>query len=139
MKIFLDTNILLDFFVEDRPNSLASLEIFRSIKNNEHSAYCTIITISDCLYVLEVSYKVKGASDLLSSILNWINILPSSKTIVEAALNSSFKDKEDALQYYSVLEYSNIDLMISNDNTGFNKSEIPVFTPTQFVKKHLNK
>lgn len=138
MKVFLDTNVLLDFFVEGRPNSFMALEIFKSLRSDAIRGCTTAISITDCLYVLEVSYKVTTGPDLILSVIDLLEVLPTSGVLIKNALNSDFKDKEDAIQYFTA-KHHQVDLIITNDIKGFAQSTIPVLTPYQFVKKHLKK
>lgn len=138
MRIFLDTNVLLDFFVEDRPASLETLEIFKGMKEELWQAVTSAISITDCLYVLEVSYKISNAPDLILAVIDLFEICPSSRQMIKDALNSDFLDKEDAIQYFTAVS-SKAELIITNDTKGFAKSEIPVLTPYQFVTQHLKK
>ena len=51
---------------------------------------------------------------------------------MDLALNSEFKDFEDAIQYYAALE-SDIDIIITRNLKDFKKSDIPVMTGLQFI------
>lgn len=138
MKIFLDTHILLDFFVEDRPASSQALEIFKGIRNGLWNATISTISIADCLYVLEVSYKITNASNLILAVIDFLEICPTSQRMIQDALNSDFIDKEDGIQYFSAVS-TQATLIVTNDTKGFSQSEIPVLTPYQFIKKYLKK
>ena len=51
------------------------------------------------------------------------------------ALNSKFKDKEDALQYYTAL-YHGADYFITRNTKDYKHKTIalPVFSPQEFMK-----
>ena len=136
MKVFLDTNVLLDFFVEDRPASKEALEIFKGIKHGIWEATTSANSITDCLYVLEVSYKITNAPDLILAVIDLFDICQTSQRMIKAALTSDFIDKEDAIQHFTAIS-AKAEIMITNDLKGFAKSDIPVLTPYQFIKKHL--
>ncbi|MGC1632212.1 MAG: PIN domain nuclease, partial [Gelidibacter sp.] len=51
---------------------------------------------------------------------------------VEKALNSSFKDFEDALQYFSATE-SECKIIITRNGKDFKKSLIPIMTAQEFL------
>ena len=52
--------------------------------------------------------------------------------IAKAALSSSFKDFEDALQYYSALS-ENCDIIITRNKKDFAQSTIQVLEPQEFL------
>ncbi|MEM9895087.1 MAG: hypothetical protein AAF789_01845 [Bacteroidota bacterium] len=54
------------------------------------------------------------------------------------ALKSTFKDKEDAYQYFTALLH-NMDYLITRNKKDFQKhpTAIPVFTPSEFLQQQL--
>ena len=52
---------------------------------------------------------------------------------IEKGLNSSIKDFEDALQYFSATE-SECELIITRNGKDFKKSTLPVMTADEFLK-----
>ena len=57
---------------------------------------------------------------------------------IEKGLNSSLKDFEDVLQYFSAAE-SNCELIITRNGKDFKKSLLPVMTPNEFLKSLIIK
>ena len=56
------------------------------------------------------------------------------RNVIEKALNSGFKDFEDALQGYSAVNSGNIDLILTRNLKDYKKSELGVFTPETYIK-----
>jgi len=54
------------------------------------------------------------------------------KEIVHKALESDYKDLEDALQYYSAMA-ADAEVIVTRNVKDFVKYEIPVITPTEFL------
>jgi hypothetical protein len=54
--------------------------------------------------------------------------------VVFRALNSDFKDFEDALQNYSAELNKEIDIIITRNTKDFKHSKLAVMTPDQFLK-----
>ena len=54
--------------------------------------------------------------------------------VVFRALNSDFKDFEDALQNYSAELNKEIDIIITRNIKDFKYSKLAVMTPDQFLK-----
>ena len=60
MKTFLDTNVLLDFFIIHRRNQNPSSEIIIDrIFKNELKGLISSITFLNFNYIMEASYKIK--------------------------------------------------------------------------------
>ncbi len=60
-------------------------------------------------------------------------VISLDSKVFDMALNSEFKDFEDAIQYYAAIE-SDIDIIITRNLKDFKKSDIPVMTGLQFIK-----
>ena len=54
--------------------------------------------------------------------------------MILAALNSNFKDFEDAIQYHTALE-NELDLIITRNKKDFKTSALPVLTAKEYLKK----
>ena len=56
------------------------------------------------------------------------------KNVVLSALNSEFKDFEDALQNFSAIENGNIKIILTRNIKDFSKSKLAVLTPETYLK-----
>jgi hypothetical protein len=68
---------------------------------------------------------------MLSQLLEFSEIVDTTKNVVKDAIKSAFLDFEDAVQYSSALSNTKIDIIVSRDKKGFNKSSIPVMDVEQ--------
>jgi hypothetical protein len=62
-----------------------------------------------------------------------VNVLPLDDKITDLALNSEFRDFEDAIQYYTAIE-NDQDIIITRNPQDFKESKIPVMTAGEFIK-----
>jgi hypothetical protein len=62
-----------------------------------------------------------------------VNVLPLDNKIIDLALNSEFRDFEDAIQYYTAIE-NDQDIIINRNQQDFKESKIPVMTAGEFIK-----
>lgn len=112
MKILVDINVLLDFYLGRNPNYRYASKIIKSyIKNNRmyYNCYVSSHTISTLLYCLRSpkvfkSYGYKISNELVVEFVNLtlklFEVIPESKDILHNSVNNlDFKDKEDAIQY----------------------------------------
>ena len=63
-----------------------------------------------------------------------MGIQETNRKIIRKTLTSNFNDFEDAIQYCSVIEIGNIDIITTRDLKDFKKSELPVLSPETTVK-----
>lgn len=139
MKLFIDTNVLIDLLGQRKPQNLEALEIFKFMYDGKCEISVSSITVLNTVNTLTKTYKLPRVLESVDQTTKELNFIPTSKNAIQKAFESGFKDFEDAVQHFSALEAGNIDYIITRDTKGFSKSEIPVLTPYQFIKKHLKK
>ncbi len=134
-KVFLDANVLLDFFFKrdsyEDSKSILNIAIERKIH-----AYVTPAIVHIVGYWLTKAYGYAKAKQLLLGLLDHVRIVDSNQETVLFALNSTIPDIEDALQYYTAIK-SNLDYFISRDRK-FQKGAIPslpIVSPSNFLKQ----
>jgi len=74
---------------------------------------------------------------ILSIILSIALIASTDMPQLQAALNSTWTDYEDAVQYHAALSSGRIQFLVTSDRAGFKGSRITVLTPERFVAAHL--
>ena len=133
-SVFLDTTIILDFFLDRTPFSDDAAQIFGLAADKEIKAYVSVLTISNCYYILR---KLAGHAKVirkLELLLTIVSVSKMDKHTVLDGLESKFKDFEDALQYFSASSYPSIDVIITRNTKDFKHSEIAIMTPEIFLK-----
>lgn len=132
-KILLDTDVLLDFFFDRKPFADAAAEILNRCAEKEIQGFTTPVIVSNVYYMLSKSAKHEIIVEKLKQLLTIIDVVDMNRTVVLNALNSKFKDFEDALQNYSVVEHSEISMIITRNIKDYKRSELAVFTPEMYV------
>jgi len=131
-KIFLDTNIVLDFALRREPFYSNSLEILHLANEKKFLGYISASSVTDIYYFLSKSKGINNAKQFLTSFFNLIDILNVDKTMILEALNSNFKDFEDAVQNFSA-EWNNIDIILTRNPDDFVGSQLRILTPESFL------
>ncbi len=133
-KILIDTDVILDFFFDRKPFSENSTTILNLCENNIIEGYLTPVIISNIYYLLRRTARHEKVIEKLKLLLTILNILKMDKSTIEKALNSDFKDFEDALQNFSAVNFGEIEAIITRNVKDYKQSEIGVLTPESFVK-----
>ncbi len=63
---------------------------------------------------------------LLAEVLEMTEVVEVSKLNISDAINSDFKDFEDAVQYIFALSGKKIEMIITRDKAGYRNSKIPL-------------
>jgi predicted nucleic acid-binding protein len=133
-KVLIDTDVLLDFFFDRKPFAKFSTEILNLCEANKLSGYTTPVIISNVYYLLRKTAKHDIIIEKLKQLLNIMEIIKMDENAVLNALNSKFKDFEDALQNFSAIENGEINIILTRNIKDFKTSELAVLTPETYLK-----
>lgn len=132
-KTFLDTNVILDAFLPDRPSAEASRQIL-AIGNETDRLYLSSLSMANLDYVLRKNLGRERAIGILDALFKRYYILPVNDMNVYEALHSDCPDFEDSLQS-SCADYGNCDCIVTNNTRHFKTfAPLPVFTPEEFLE-----
>jgi len=133
LKLFLDTNIIIDILADRKPFSNSAYMIFREAKLARWKLYTSSNSILTAFYILEKHSNTKQANSAIETILKRLEIVDLKKTELLRALKSKTEDLEDASQIECVTKIGNINYIITRDKKGFKHSMIDVLHPDEFV------
>lgn len=137
MRVFLDTNILLDALVErqDRHfNENASI-ILQLGKNGVFELFMSVLSIPTIAYVLK-NLGGNGKKSIIKNICAIVTPLPALPDHIDAMLESRMDDIEDAMQVQSA-RTGNCDLIITRDRSDFKNADFPFLSPEEFLERVL--
>ena len=102
-KVLLDTDVILDFFFDRKPFSDSAAIVLSLCESNEIKGYITSVIISNVYYLLRQTSTHDKVIEKLIQLIGITDVLTTGKNAIIQALNSNFKDFEDALQNYSAV------------------------------------
>ena len=132
MKLFFDTNVVLDILGERDPFYISAAKIATLADKRELQIIVSALSYATISYFLTKYYGLEKTKDKLRKFKVISKICELDELIIEKGLNSNFSDFEDSLQYYSALR-TECDIIITRNGKDFKKSEIPVMTPDEFL------
>ena len=135
-KVFLDANVFIDLFDEQRDKDKNALKVFHYLTQSEIDIYTSCDLVTTIYYILSKTSK-KLALDNIENISKICTIIDfGNQEVVETCKlmkeNKKFKDLEDTVQYILALK-ENCDLIISNDK-NFVSEEIALLSTKEFIK-----
>lgn len=135
MRVFLDTNILLDV-IENRPglyqDSQAVLDRCDELAAETFIAWHGLAT---AYYVLKRGRTTAEALAEIDNILSWADVAPVNQLTPYQARALSFADFEDAMQTATAME-CRADVLVTRNVKDFAASPILVVTPEGFLTLH---
>ena len=136
-KVFIDTNVLLDMLLEERPGNQTAKTLFGAAEAGVFVGYLTTQSIIDANYT--VSKSGMGFEDFkksIQSIRSFIKILAIDEIDLLWAISNPTGDFEDDAQYGSAYN-GGCDFFITRDNSLFQQNSpycpMTVMSPSDFV------
>ena len=133
-RILIDTDIILDFFFDRKPFSENAAKTLSLCESKEIKGFITPVIISNVYYLLRQTAKHEKVIEKLRMLVSFTEILVIDKDAILQALNSDFKDFEDALQNYAAELDKEIDLILTRNTKDFKNSSLAVMTPDNYIK-----
>ena len=136
-KVFVDGNVIIDIFEENRPYHEYSVRAIRMLISNNTNLLTSSDLITTVYYVLSKVDKEKALTDI-KQIMNIFSLIPFGKEEVKESIelmekDQNFKDLEDTLQYV-LAKKEGCELILSNDKNLYSP-DIDVLTTKAFCEK----
>ena len=132
-KIFLDTNIIIDFLGEREVFYEPAAKIMTLADRKKIKIFTSPSSISNSYYLLSKYENTKTALEKIRKFKVLCSISIMDDEVVEKAINSDFKDFEDAMQYFSALA-SHCDLIVTRNEKDFKNAMIPVMNGESYLQ-----
>ena len=133
--VLIDADVILDFFFDRDPFAEYATQIFVMCENNAIKGYTTPVIISNVYYLLNKIAKHDVVIDKLKQLLNIIEIAQIDKNVIIEALNSKFKDFEDALENFAAENNDAIKIILTRNIKDYQHSKLAIFSPEMYLKK----
>ena len=134
MRVFVDTNVVVDFLGKRDPFFHDAAIIFEMGRLGKIEVVVSSLTIVNCAYVLRKQFSNVVTLDKIEDFCRMLKISPIDRNVILNALSSRPTDYEDAVQYFSAKSFTP-DVIITRDKTGFKEYGALVMSPMEFVNE----
>jgi len=131
-KIFLDTNVVIDFLLQREPFAKDAAIIFELGARKKLKLFVSSLSINNIDYIVSKLESRSKARKLTRKLITLIEVSSVGKITVEKAVESDFKDFEDALQSFCA-EEANLKILVTRNVKDFSKSNLSILTPIEFL------
>ena len=100
-KVFLDTNVVLDYYLDREGFSDDAEAILAYGYNQGCSLYVSSLTCANMAYIGRKKFPGEAIYAVLASLFEFAEITSVDSNAVKSAVTLQAKDFEDALQYFS--------------------------------------
>lgn len=133
INILLDTNIVIDLLASREPFYTEAAELFSLADKKTIKLSVSALSLANTHCIVSKFTNDQEARKILRNFKVIVIVLPLDDKIVDLALNSDFKDFEDAIQYFTAIE-NDQKLIVTRNKSDFKDSKIPVMTAGEFLK-----
>jgi predicted nucleic acid-binding protein len=139
VKVWLDTNILLDVLANRHPFYTDSARVWTLAEEGHIEGLISPISFTNVFYVLRKLKDAKTARRALKLLRGAFRVGPCDDRALSSAIDSDIKDFEDAVQYISAVD-AGADFLVTRNPADFpQSSELTVLTPTEFLAAYALK
>ncbi|MDZ7755787.1 PIN domain-containing protein [Rhodohalobacter sp.] len=133
-EIFLDTDVCYDIISKREPHFEHSIKLLELAAHDRVSLIISESSLANLIYLSFDIYKIDDDAEKLVHFIRASNVVSGGKPVMLHALRSSFKNKEDALQYYTA-QHHEADYFITRNIKDYklNVEFLQVMTPKEFM------
>ena len=131
-KALLDTNILLDAAIRERPGWTAAQLLLDEVTVGKLEAFVAATSLKDVYYVLGKYQDSSFANEYLAATLDAFTLVAVDESICRTALRSNEPDFEDGI-IRACAESIQADFIVSRDAAAFKAAKIRRLTAQEYV------
>lgn len=131
-RLLLDTNILLDILVADRPDHRYAQQLVEYIIEHEQQGCVCSVSLKDTYYIARKYFPEPAVRAFIQSVINGFEILSIGIQECMTSITSDESDFEDGL-IRAAAEINNIDFLITRNAAAFTNSSVKAITAKQYL------
>ncbi len=132
MKVFVDTNVLLDVLANRKAFYDDSVTIWTRAERGEIEGMVSAISFTNIFYIIRKLSSRKSALQAMVQLRDTFTPVACDAQVLNQAIDADFKDFEDAIQFFSASR-AGATCIVSRNPDHFPRSEPPVLSPAEFL------
>lgn len=134
MRALLDTDVILDLFLNRQPFVIEAAAIWQANENRRFVGYVSAITPVNVFYIARKLKGVVVAQQAVIEIITALQVCPLDHAMMRAAMALPLKDYEDAVQHASAAA-NGLDAIITRNLADYAGANLPVLSPGDFLSR----
>ncbi len=133
-KIFVDSDVIIDFFTDREPFANPASKIFELNEVGVIQIYISAVSLNNIYYIVRKFLGHKNTIKIIEELVEITEIIGTTKKEIVQALKNDFRDYEDSVQYSSALNVEGLDAIITRNTKDYTKAKLPIFTSEAYIK-----
>lgn len=133
MRVLFDVDVILDLLLDRSPFSRDAAILLSKAEQGDLSGHicATAVTTIHCIARKAVGDNRARAE--VRKLLTLLEPLAVNRAVLEAALDATFRDFEDAVSHEAARQ-AGVECIITRNIRDFKGSQIPVYSPSDLVR-----
>lgn len=137
MRVFVDTNVLIDVLTKRLPFYADSAAVWTLAEQGRVIGLVSATSLTNICYVIRRLENAGTARQALQVMRGIFELAACDQHVINQAVDAKLKDFEDAVQYISAIR-AGADCIVSRNPADFPTAEdCPVLTPAEFLAAQL--
>ena len=132
MRIFVDTNLLLDVLAKRDPFYAVAARVWTMAETGACEALVSAISFNNVFYIVRKARDTATARHALVLLRDVFASVAPDQRILNQAIDSDIADFEDAIQLYSAV-HAGADYLLTRNVGDFPTGILPILTPDEFL------
>ena len=132
MKIFLDTNTLMDVLLARQPFCLYAARLLELCVEGRLDGHVSTITFPTLAYILRRGHTPEYVRQKLQLLTDIVKPVDFTSALLKQAMMLPFNDLEDAMQTVCAMSCG-AEAIVTRNVKDFTNSGIPAFAPENFL------
>jgi predicted nucleic-acid-binding protein len=135
-RVLFDSDVLLDVLAQRQPFVVASACALNTVMQSQVQGYVAGHAVTNIFYILRRQVGSETARELLSRLLQHLQIASVTDAVIRAALRSSITDFEDAVTSEAA-NATGVEVIVTRNTSDFVASTLPAVLPEEFLAMPL--
>ncbi|MEQ8469617.1 MAG: PIN domain-containing protein [Marinoscillum sp.] len=132
-KVFLDTDVILDFLLDREPFSESASKLFDLGETGQLELFTSALAVNNIHYILRKLIGSKKSIEVVADLIDMIQCVEVGVEQLRHSIQSKFRDFEDGIQHATALKIVGLEAIITRNHRDFRKSQLPIFDPESFL------
>jgi predicted nucleic-acid-binding protein len=135
-QVLFDSDVLIDVLARRQPFVTASAQALSRVTQPEVQGFVSGHAVTNIFYILRRQVGSETARELLSRLLQHLQVASVTDEVIRAALQSSMTDFEDAVTSEAA-NAAGVEVIVTRNTPDFAASAIPTVLPEEFLAMPL--
>jgi predicted nucleic acid-binding protein len=132
-RLLIDTNIMLDATVPQRPGSDEACEVLNLCNGNGEFGMACALSFKDVYYIVGKRYGEPEARKAIANLLGLLVVAPVDAEVLDEASRFNEPDFEDGI-VRACAELNGADFIITRDKAAFAKSKVRAVSAAEYLE-----